>query len=102
MPWAIGVALGEAFERARALAAEVERARVEQELEAERGAAGERRRIARELHDVLANSLSVMIVQASLAAELAGRRSRRRRSRPSARWSARAGPPSARRAGSSG
>ena len=70
VPWAVGVALGETLERARALAAEVERARVEQELEAERGAAAERKRIARELHDVLANSLSVMIVQASLAAEL--------------------------------
>ena len=70
VPWAVGVAFGETLARARSLAAEAERARVEQELEAERGAAAERRRIARELHDVLANSLSVMIVQASLAAEL--------------------------------
>jgi signal transduction histidine kinase len=69
-PWAVGVALGETLERTRTLAAEAERARLEQELETERVAAAERRRIARELHDVLANSLSVMIVQASLAADL--------------------------------
>jgi signal transduction histidine kinase len=69
-PWAVGVALGETLQRTRTLAAEAERARLEQELETERAAAAERRRIARELHDVLANSLSVMIVQASLAAEL--------------------------------
>jgi signal transduction histidine kinase len=69
-PWAVGVAVRNALERARELAAEAERARVEQHLEAERGAAGERKRVARELHDVLANSLSVMIVQASLAADL--------------------------------
>ena len=71
-PWAVGVALRETLERTRVLAAEAERARLEQELEAERAAAGERRRIARELHDLLANSLSVMIVQASLAADLVG------------------------------
>jgi len=69
-PWAVGIALRETLERTRALAAEAERARLEQELEAERAAAAERKRIARELHDVLANSLSVMIVQASLAADL--------------------------------
>jgi signal transduction histidine kinase len=71
-PWAVGVALRETLARTRALAAEAERARLEQELEAERAAAGERKRIARELHDVLANSLSVMVVQASLAADLVG------------------------------
>jgi signal transduction histidine kinase len=71
-PWAVGVALRATLERTRTLAAETERARVEQELEAERAAAGERKRIARELHDVLANSLSVMVVQASLAADLVG------------------------------
>ena len=69
-PWAVGVALGETLERTRELAAEAARARLEQEPEAERGAAVERKRIARELHDLLANSLSVMIVQASLAADL--------------------------------
>jgi signal transduction histidine kinase len=69
-PWGVGVALGGTLERTRTLAAEAERARLEQGLESERAAAGERKRIARELHDVLANSLSVMIVQASLAADL--------------------------------
>jgi signal transduction histidine kinase len=69
-PWVVGVALRETLERTRALAAEAERARLEQELEAERAAAAERKRIARELHDVLANSLIVMIMQASLAADL--------------------------------
>jgi signal transduction histidine kinase len=70
-PWALGVALRETLERNGALAAEAERATLEQVLEAERAAGAERKRIARELHDVLANSLSVMIVQASLAADLA-------------------------------
>ena len=72
-PWLVGIALRETMERTRALAAESERVRLEQDLAAERAAAAERRRIARELHDVLANSLSVMVVQASLAAELVGR-----------------------------
>jgi signal transduction histidine kinase len=69
-PWVVGIVLRETFERARSLAAAAERAELEQESEAERAAAAERRRIARELHDVLANSLSVMTVQASVAADL--------------------------------
>lgn len=69
-PWAVGVALGAALERTRTLAAAEEGARLEQELQAERATAAERRRIARELHDTLANSLNVMVVQASLAADV--------------------------------
>lgn len=69
-PWAVGVALRAALERRRTLAAAAEGARLEQELQAERAAAEERRRIARELHDTLANSLNVMVIQASLAADV--------------------------------
>jgi signal transduction histidine kinase len=69
-PWAVGYALRRTLERTRALAAEAERARLEQDLEAERAAGAERKRIARELHDVLANSLTIMVIHASLAADL--------------------------------
>ena len=68
-PWLIGVAVRETLERNRELAVEAERARGE----AERAAVAERERIARELHDVLAHSLGVMVVQASLAEDLVAR-----------------------------
>ena len=54
------------------------RSRREQELETGRAVAEERARIARELHDVIAHTVSVMVVQAG------GRRGRVRR-RPEAR-----------------
>src|SRR3712207_6098035 len=72
-PWVLGVALREAFDRNRDLAVEAERARTERERAAASAAAAERERIARELHDVLAHSLTVMVVQASVAEDLAGR-----------------------------
>jgi signal transduction histidine kinase len=72
-PWVLGVALREALERNAELAVEAERARVEGEQAAAAAAAAERERIARELHDVLAHSLSVIVVQASLAEDLAAR-----------------------------
>jgi signal transduction histidine kinase len=72
-PWGLGVALREALDRNRELAVEAERARVEAERAVASAAAAERARIARELHDELAHSLSVMVVQASLAEDLVAR-----------------------------
>lgn len=73
VPWLVGTLLRLTLERTRAHAAAAERARLEHAEQAERAAAAERRRVARELHDVLAASLSVMSVQAALAAELVTR-----------------------------
>jgi signal transduction histidine kinase len=69
-PWAVGIALRETLERTRVLAARAERVRFERELEGERAVSAERRRIARELHDTLVGSLTVITIQASLAADL--------------------------------
>jgi signal transduction histidine kinase len=65
-PWGIGLALRRTNERNQELGRQIEHERMEQEA----ATATERHRIARELHDVLAHSLSVMVVQASLAEDL--------------------------------
>jgi hypothetical protein len=61
--WTLGAYLGEL--RARAARAEWER-----QVEARRAVAEEQARIARELHDVIAHNVSVMVVQAAAGADV--------------------------------
>jgi signal transduction histidine kinase len=69
VPWLAGRTIRNQTMLARELAEKAERAAHAREEEERRAIAGERSRIARELHDVLAHNLSVMVVQAG-----AGRR----------------------------
>jgi signal transduction histidine kinase len=72
--FAIAWVLGDNIRTRRAYLAELEAraARLEREREErdERAVAGERNRIARELHDVIAHNVSVMVVQASAGEEV--------------------------------
>ena len=65
LAWIFGVALGNRTAQARELRQRVAAAELERVAAAERAAADERARIARELHDVVAHSISVMVVQTS-------------------------------------
>lgn len=62
--WGVGALLGSRTEQAKQAQARAEAAEHERLLAVEQAAADERARIARELHDVVAHSLSVMVVQA--------------------------------------
>ena len=63
--WLAGFAMGRKLEQASVAQARAERLEREQEAEARAAVAEERARIARELHDVVGHSVSVMTVQAS-------------------------------------
>jgi signal transduction histidine kinase len=65
--WGLGRGIRSRDERAQALQARAEHLTAEQESQAQRAIAEERRRIARELHDVVAHDVSVMVVQAGAA-----------------------------------
>jgi signal transduction histidine kinase len=73
-PWLAGRTIRNHTMLARELAEKAERAEHAREEEERRAIAGERSRIARELHDVLAHNLSVMVVQAGAARRVAERR----------------------------
>ena len=68
--WAAGVFVGSRSEHAREMAERARRLELEQKDAAERAVAHERQRIARELHDVIAHSVSVMTVQAGAVRRL--------------------------------
>jgi signal transduction histidine kinase len=63
--WLAGFAIGRKLEQASAAQERAERLEREREAEARAAVAEERARIARELHDVVGHSVSVMTVQAS-------------------------------------
>ena len=73
VPWLAGRTLRNQTMLARELAEKAERAEHAREEDERRAIALERNRIARELHDVLAHNLSVMVVQASAARRIVDR-----------------------------
>jgi signal transduction histidine kinase len=70
VPWLVGRTLRNQTRLTRELAEKSERAQHAREEDERRAIALERNRIARELHDVLAHNLSVMVVQASGARQV--------------------------------
>jgi signal transduction histidine kinase len=74
VPWLAGRTIRNQTLLARELAEKAELAEHAREEEERRAIAGERSRIARELHDVLAHNLSVMVVQAGGARRIVERR----------------------------
>jgi signal transduction histidine kinase len=66
-PWCVGRVLREHTSLTRDLADKETRLRHMRELDRQSAVIAERSRVARELHDVLAHNLSVMVIQASVA-----------------------------------
>ena len=77
--WVIGDNLGTRRAYTRALEERAERLEREREAEAARARAEEQARIARELHDVIAHNVSVMVVQAAAANDVFDSRPERAR-----------------------
>jgi signal transduction histidine kinase len=70
LAWLVGHAYRGSMERTAELRERAERLERERETQARTAVAEERARIAREMHDVVAHSLSVMVVQAEAAAAM--------------------------------
>jgi signal transduction histidine kinase len=68
--WLLGRALRQRGQRADQLEQRAARLEAEQQAQAQAAVAAERARIARELHDVIAHSVSVMVIQAGAAEQL--------------------------------
>lgn len=64
VPWVVGRALRERADRLAAALAHAERIEVERERDVALAAHAERTRLARELHDVISHSISVIAIQA--------------------------------------
>lgn len=77
--WVLGDNLGTRRAYTRALEERAERLEREREVEAARARAEEQARIARELHDVIAHNVSVMVVQAAAANDVFDTRPERAR-----------------------
>ncbi|HZU60262.1 MAG TPA: histidine kinase [Solirubrobacteraceae bacterium] len=71
VPWTVGRAFRTQTALARELTEKADREQIAREEEEARAAMVERARVARELHDVLAHNLSVMVIQASAARRVA-------------------------------
>ena len=74
-PLAVGVLVAHRSRMSGRLADAVDQLRAEQDLNAAQAAAAERNRVARDLHDVVAHGVSVMVVQAGAARLVAARNS---------------------------
>ena len=72
-PWLVGRIVQDHARLNLKLAEQAQQLVAEQTMVSERAVADERRRIARELHDIVAHSLSVMVVQAGAAYDVVRR-----------------------------
>jgi signal transduction histidine kinase len=73
VPWTVGRVIRSQTALARELTEKAEREQFAREYEEARATTAERARVARELHDVLAHNLSVMVIQALAARRVAGK-----------------------------
>jgi signal transduction histidine kinase len=74
VPWVLGRVVRDRQERAEGLEVRAKRIQMEQDAKIEVATEEERARIARELHDIVAHSVGVMVIQASGAQKVLDKR----------------------------